>query len=131
MTNHLLMTPAIEKLVASADPSVLFLISDRVQDAAMLNVQTGCKVAYADTINAEIAGKEIVFIPIAMEGFFDLLQRTDRSRVQVVAIINDLAEEFVTAKFIGVPAALRVTLNVNGDVDVPQPVLCPVHAELA
>lgn len=115
MANHLMMTPLVEELIASADPDRLCLISPHALDAALLNEQTGYQVPYFSHLPSDLSGKHLVFIPIAMEGFFDLLKTIDRSKVRVIAIINDLAEEFMAAKFVGVLFVLRVTLSTQSN----------------
>ncbi|PZR29986.1 MAG: hypothetical protein DI535_00345 [Citrobacter freundii] len=111
MANHLMMTPLVEELIASAGPERLCLISPHAHDAALLKEQTGYPVSYFNDLPPDLSGKHLVLIPIAMEGFFELLKTIDRNTVKVIAIINDLAEEFMAAKFIGVASVLRVTLS--------------------
>jgi len=115
MTNHLMMTQLVEEMITSAGADQLCLISPDPLDAALLNEQTGYAVPCYNALPSALPGIRVIMIPIAMEGFFELLQQIDRSSIKVIAIINDLAEEFMAAKFIGVGSVLRVTLRTSLD----------------
>ncbi|MET0466654.1 MAG: hypothetical protein ABW007_26075 [Chitinophagaceae bacterium] len=44
--------------------------------------------------------KLIVFAKIAMAGFFDFLQKIDQSRVRIIALIDDIADELLAARLL-------------------------------
>jgi hypothetical protein len=107
MTNRLMMTPLVEALIASAGPDKICLVSPDARDAALLSQQAGYPVAYFDEAPSDLSRMNVLFVPIAMDGVFELLDRVDRSCVEVIAIVDDLAEEFLAARFAGLRAVLR------------------------
>ncbi|PZR27744.1 MAG: hypothetical protein DI535_09165 [Citrobacter freundii] len=104
-------------------PVRLALITDQTEMKSQINIavagsmQTNAYTMdyYPDFSSAagatSSAEKMVVFVRIAMDGFFEFLQKVDRTRIKIIALIDDIADELLAARLLELDYVLKTAIR--------------------
>ncbi len=107
MHSPLLLLPGVTDLLSRHDPGEVCVVSPYSLDARHLSVQAGYSILHLTRFPDEPTRFKVLFASLVMEGFFQFMQQQQTKPIQIIAIIDLVAEELATAKLVGVPYVLR------------------------
>jgi hypothetical protein len=132
MTSQLFVTPTAQFLFAELTAKIDMLPSASVVSDDPLDIeylqdtisnyfpsQSFATEYYADfsTMTSQPqATCKVVVARITMDGFFDFLKEANKKNITVIALVDTVPEEVVTARFLGLQYVIKPDLLISGNI---------------
>lgn len=104
--------------VVSSDPLDIEYLQDAI--SSYFPSQSFAREYYPDfaalTSPSQSANCKMVIARITMDGFFDFLKEAGERDITVIALVDAIPEEVVTARFLGLQYVIKSDLLLSGDV---------------